>query len=126
MQGAGQPPSPLLSGTAFPAWAAPSAACGPLRGTVPPARPSPWGGAQWEPHGGAARNSKAFGKGGSPAGWESGSVSSAVSELRSQPQLLPSPELFHAVEQHRVPDTHLPWLTVSPHPPYSRWLGAGS
>lgn len=65
--------------------AAPSAPCGPRRGTVPPPRPSPWGGAEWEPHGGAARNSKAFGKGGSPAGWESGSVISAESELCSQP-----------------------------------------
>lgn len=64
---------------------APSAPCGPRRGTVPPPRPSPWGGAEWEPHGGAAKNSKAFGKGDSPAGWESGSVISAVSELCLQP-----------------------------------------
>lgn len=84
--GAGQPPSLGLSGAAFPAWVAewplplPMALC---QGCVPLLRLSPWGGDEWEPHGGAARNRKAFGKG--SRGWERGSHFPAVSAAASIP-----------------------------------------
>lgn len=120
MQGSGQPPSLLLSGAAFPAWAAARPLplpVAPAEGPCPHRGHRPGEGLNGNLMAGLPEIAKPLGKAAPPrAGKAEASFQLSLSCVRSQ--LLPSPEYFHVVEQHRVPDTHFAWLMVSPHPPY--------
>lgn len=116
MQGAGQPPSLLLSGAAFPAWAAAwplPLPVAPAEGPCPHRGHRPGEGLNGNLMAGLPEIAKPLGKATPPPAGKSGSVISAVSELclqpvSSQPRVNPrggaAPGVGHAP----------PWLMVSP------------
>lgn len=128
VQGAGQPLSLLLSGAAFPAWAAARPLplpVAPAEGPCPHRGHRPGEGLNGNLMAGLPEIAKPLGKAAPPRAGKA-EASSQLCPSCVDSQLLPSPEYFHVVGQHRVPDTHLPWLMVSPHPPYPQpWESSG-
>lgn len=114
MQGAGQPLSLLLSGAAFPAWAAARPLplpVAPAEGPCPHRGHRPGEGLNGNLMAGLPEIAKPLGKAAPPRAGKA-EASSQLCPSCVGSQLLPSPEYFHVVGQHRVPGTHLPWLMV--------------